>query len=62
MSVLQEMQSVRRIIEDQRSELLEIYCEQTGADMGKVIYTLEGWDEFMEWIAKQYHETLQKMR
>lgn len=50
MSLLQEMQKARKIIEKERSAALFDYCEKTGADMGKVIYTLEGWDEFIKWL------------
>lgn len=50
MSLMQEMEEVREIIGKERSALLEEYCLTTGADMGKVIYTLKGWDEFINWI------------
>lgn len=46
-----QLDRVRVIIEEKRSALLEEYCETTGADMGAVIYTTEGWENFMEWIA-----------
>ena len=54
MSFMQELARVRTIIEEQRYQLLEEYCIETGADMGKVIYTLEGWDEFENWIIQKH--------
>lgn len=50
MSLLQELQTARKIIEEERSSALEKYCEMTGADIGKVMFTIEGWDQFMEWL------------
>ena len=57
MSNYEEAQKrVSKLIEQQRSIALEYYCETTGADMGKVIYTQEGWTKFCEWIAAQVED------
>jgi hypothetical protein len=33
--------------------MLDIYCEETGADLGKTLYTIAGWQEFEKWLAKR---------
>lgn len=53
MSMSLYLERARKAIEEHRHELLEQYCIETGADMGKVIYTLEGWDEFENWIIRK---------
>lgn len=47
---------VSKVIEEERSLVLEAYCEETGADMGKVVFTREGWTEFCEWIAARVED------
>lgn len=64
MSLLQEMQNVRRMIDEEEnsplnkfykrtSSALEDYCEETGADIGKVMFTEEGWAQLLEWLEKR---------
>lgn len=64
MSLLQEMQNVKRMIDEENdpalktyykrtSSALEDYCEETGADIGKVMFTQEGWDQLLEWLEKK---------
>lgn len=50
MSLLQEMQMLRREMGEEKSDALERYCEMTGADIGKVMFTLEGWKKLEEWL------------
>ena len=49
MSLMQEMQMMKHIIGEENSNLVEKYCEKTGADLGKVLYTIKGWREFEAW-------------
>ena len=49
MSLLQEMQMTRHLMGEEKSDALERYREETGADLGKTIYTLDGWNKFEEW-------------
>lgn len=50
MSLLQEMQMTRHLMGEEKSDALERYCEETGADLGKTIYTIDGWNKFEEWL------------
>lgn len=50
MSLLQEMQQVKKEMGKEKSDALERYCEMTGADIGKVMFTLEGWKQLEEWL------------
>ena len=60
MSLLQEMQMFKRMIDEENdpalkryyqrtSSALEDYCNETGADLGKALYTITGWREFENW-------------
>lgn len=49
MSLMQEMQMMKHIIGEEKSKLVKKYCEETGADLGKVLYSLKGWAEFEAW-------------
>ena len=50
MSLLQEMQLLRKEMGKEKSDVLERYCEMTGADIGKVMFTIEGWKQLEEWL------------
>lgn len=53
MSLLQEMQQVKRMIGEEKTSALEKYCEETGADIGKVMFTQEGWEQLEKWLEKR---------
>lgn len=53
MSLLQEMKLTRHLLGREKSDLLEQYCEETGADLGKTLYSLQGWSDFEVWLDKR---------
>lgn len=50
MSLLQEMQMTKQIVGEDKSDAIDKYCEMTGADFGKVMFTMEGWEQFEKWL------------